>query len=59
MHNAGSHNRGYVLAAVLGAIGGGLVVALATNAIPRMMSGMVQNMMAHMGGEDGCNPSEM
>jgi hypothetical protein len=62
MHNAGSHNRGYVLAAVLGAIGGGLVVALSTKAIPRMMSEMMprmmQNMMAHMG-EGGFNPAEM
>jgi hypothetical protein len=63
MRNKGSHSRGYVLAAALGAIGGGLVVAIATNAIPRMMSqmmsGMMQNMMACMGGEDGFNPAEM
>jgi hypothetical protein len=52
------HNRGYVLAAVLGAIGGGLVVALATRAIPRMMSQMMQNMMARMG-EGEFDPSEM
>lgn len=35
----------HVLAAVLGAIGGGLIVAFATEAIPRMM----ENMMAQMG----------
>jgi len=62
MRNTSSHNKGYVLVAVLGAIGGGLIVALATRAIPKMMSqmmsGMMQNMMARMG-EGGCNPAEM
>ena len=58
MHHIGSHSRRYVLAAVLGAIGGGIVVALATKAVPRMMSGMMRNMMAQMG-EDGCDPAEM
>jgi len=62
MHNVGSHRRGYVLAALLGAMGGGLVVALGTRAIPqmmsRMMSGMMRNMMAQMG-EGGCDPAEM
>jgi hypothetical protein len=62
MHDTGSHKGGFVLVAALGAIGGGLVVALATKAIPRMMSEMMprmmQNMMAHMG-EDGFNPAEM
>jgi CheY-specific phosphatase CheX len=47
---------------LLGAIGGGLVVAVATKAIPKMMSqmmaGMMQNMMAQMG-EAGCDPGEM
>jgi hypothetical protein len=56
------HNRGYVLAAILGAIGGGLVVVLATKAIPRIMSQMMprmmQNMMAHMR-EGGFDPSDM
>lgn len=52
----------YLLAASLGAVGGGLFVALATRAIPRMMSqmmsGMMRNMMAQMG-EAGCDPAEM
>ncbi len=39
-------------------IGGGLIVALATKAIPKMMSGMMQNMMSRMR-ESGCDPEEM
>jgi hypothetical protein len=58
MDGTGSHAKGYIIAAVLGAIGGGLVVAFATEAIPRMMSQMMQNMMANIG-EDGFNPAEM
>ena len=53
---------GYALAALLGAIGGGLVVAVVTQAIPKMMSqimaGMMQTMMSRMR-EGGCNPAEM
>ena len=65
MYNTGSSSRGYVLAAVLGAIGGGLVVALATKAIPKVMSHLMQNMGAHMQGmmaqmrESGSGPLEM
>ncbi len=62
MLNTDSRTRGYVLAAFLGAVGGGLFVALATRAIPKMMTqlmtGMMQSMMAQMK-ECGCNPSEM
>jgi CheY-specific phosphatase CheX len=62
MHDKRSHTKGYVLAAALGAIGGGLIVALATKAVPKiasqMMSGMMQNMMARMA-KAGCNPAEM
>ena len=53
---------GYALAAILGAVGGGLIVAVATQAIPKIMSqvmaGMMQTMMARMR-EGGCNPAEM
>jgi hypothetical protein len=56
--NARSPRKGYLLAALVGAIGGGVAVAIATRAIPNIMSGMIQNMMAHMG-EDGCGPGEM
>ncbi len=62
MHEVDSQNRGYALAAVLGAIGGGLFVALATRAIPKMgtgiMTAMMQSMMAQMKAS-GCSPSEM
>jgi hypothetical protein len=62
MDSAGSRTKGYVLATLLGAIGGGLVVLLATRAIPKMMSqmmsGQMRKMMAQMK-EGGCEPSEM
>jgi len=47
---------GYILAAVLGATVGGIAVAIATRAIPVVMSRMMSNM--RMGGE-GCDPEEM
>lgn len=50
--------EGYILAAALGAIGGGAIVAIATKAIPRMMSGMMRNMMTKMA-EGGCNPADI
>ncbi len=60
--DARSQRTGYALALLLGALGGGLFVALATRAVPnmmgRMMSGMTPNMMDQMN-EGGGNPSEM
>jgi len=44
----------HILAFVLGVVAGGILVAKATNAIPKMM----QNMMAHME-EKGHSPMEM
>lgn len=63
MEKSGSRFFGYLLAAALGVIVGGLAVALGTKAIPNMMSRMMatamENMMrAQMGGE-GCDPAEM
>jgi hypothetical protein len=57
MSNTHSTTRGYALAFILGTIGGGLLVAIATKAIPRMMSGMMQNMMKQMR-KDGFNPGD-
>ena len=51
-------NQGYVLAAAIGAVAGGIFVAAVTKAIPKMMSGMMQGMMARMR-ESGCDPAEM
>ena len=62
MENKTSLGGSHALAGLLGAIGGGLVVAFATRAIPKMMSqmmsGMMQNMMSNMD-EAGCDPAEM
>ena len=54
MDNKDSQYKGYILAAGLGAIGGGLLIALATRAIPKMMAGMMSEM-----GAGGCEPVEI
>ncbi len=62
MYDKNLRNRGYVIAALLGAIGGGIIVALATRAIPKMMSQMMAQMMPKMMaqmGEGDCGPAEM
>ncbi len=57
-----TRNRPYLLSALLGAIGGGVIVIIATRAIPTMissiLSGMMKNMMSHIEAS-GCNPKEM
>jgi hypothetical protein len=58
MNNIHTSRKGYALAVILGAVGGGLLVAIATKAIPKMMSGMMQNMMMKMG-KNGFNPGEL
>ena len=62
MNAVSDQRKGYAVAFLLGAVGGGLCVALATRAVPRMMSrmmsGMMQNMTSGMR-ESGCDPSEM
>ena len=58
MPDSGRHVRGYALAAVVGAIVGGTLVAIGTKAVPKLMSSMMQNMMRQMEGS-GCDPSEM
>lgn len=44
MPNTDSHSRGNLFAAALGAIGGGLFVALATKTIPKIMPRMMEKM---------------
>ena len=62
MQESTSDLKRYLSAAVLGALGGGLAVVVATKALPEMMSElgpkMMQKMMGQMG-EDGCDPAEM
>ena len=57
-----SNNQKMILAAGLGALGGGIAVLLITRAIPKVMEqmreGMMQNMMEKMKAR-GCTPSEM
>lgn len=57
MNNIQSSIKGYALAVLLGAVGGGLLVSIATKAIPKMMSGLMQNMMMQMN-QNGFNPGE-
>jgi hypothetical protein len=62
MENFDSDRKNFLLAASLGAIGGGVFVALATRAIPKMMSQLMSNMMGNMMsqmGEAGCDPAEI
>jgi hypothetical protein len=49
---------GYALAVALGALGGALLMALATRAVPKMMAGMMRSMVARMR-DGGCDPAEM
>jgi hypothetical protein len=54
--------RGLLIAAALGMIIGGLLTITATNAIPKMMSRMMCDMMNNMAarmGTDSLSPEEM
>jgi hypothetical protein len=54
--------KGYLLAAMIGAVGGGLLVALATKAVPMAMSKMMSGIMLQMMGQirkNGFDPTEM
>ena len=57
MRNPHTSTTGYALALALGAFAGGLLVAVATRAIPKMMAGMMQNMVLNMR-KSGFNPGE-
>ncbi len=58
MSEIDTNRRSYILAALAGAIGGGLIVAFATKAIPKMMSEIMRNMISNMR-DGGCDPAEM
>ena len=58
MSDNDSSVKKYLLVFGLGAIGGGILIAWATKSMPKMMSRMMQNMMAQMQ-KGGCNPKEM
>lgn len=58
MERRNSVGRGYVWAALLGAIAGGLAVAIVTRAIPKMMSETMRSIMAQMR-EGGCNMADL
>ena len=62
MLGAEGNTRGYLLAAILGAAGGGFAVLVATRAVPRVMgaamAGMMREMMSVMG-EEGCSAEDM
>jgi hypothetical protein len=58
MNKTNSPARGYALAVILGAVGGGLLVAIATKAFPKMMPAIMQNMMLQMR-RNGFNPGDM
>ena len=67
MDRSRSQFVGYLVAAALGAVAGGLAVAIGSKAIPtmmsRMMAAMMENMRLQMGVEGcdpaGCDPEEM
>jgi hypothetical protein len=49
---------GYLLAAAFGAFMGGAAVLVVSKALPKMMSGMMRNMMEQMG-DEGCDPADI
>ena len=66
MHDSNTSRRGYILAAVIGALGGCIAVTLVTKAIPRLMSQIMAEMMSKMPHlmldhmkREGFDPAEM
>lgn len=53
MSDTDSSPRKYLFTFTLGAIAGGIIVAYATKAMPKIMSGMMRNMMSEMD-DEGC-----
>ena len=61
MNTTQASNKGYAFALIIGAIGGGLLVGIATKAIPSIMSAMMQKMMQNMMAQmrqNAANPGE-
>lgn len=58
-----TNRRSYLIATLLGFIGGGILVTIATRSIPKIMndimSNMMGSMMAQMAEQGGCSPAEM
>ena len=66
MQHSNPSKRGYILAAIAGALGGGIAVALMTKAIPRLVSQIMNEMMSKMPRlmmekmkSEGFDPAEM
>lgn len=57
MGRSRSQCTGYTVAALLGAVAGGIMVVLANNAIGKILSNVMGNMMARMA-ESGCDLCE-
>jgi hypothetical protein len=58
MYQTNSNWEKYLLATLLGAVAGGLLMVVITKALPKMASQIMSGMMANMA-EHGCNPVEM
>ncbi len=62
MDGTRSSARGYAIAALLGVVSGGVLVAVATRAVPKMVDGAMSRirhkMLEHMR-QSGINPAEM
>jgi hypothetical protein len=58
MSDIGLNGKKYTVAFGLGALASGILFAWATNAMLKMMSKIMQNMIARMQ-EEGCDPKEM
>jgi hypothetical protein len=58
MSGSGSNIKKYMYALAFEAVAGGILTAYATDVLPKIMSGMMRNMMSKMGSE-GCSPSEI
>jgi hypothetical protein len=58
MFNSRSHSKQYAIAAILGAAGGGLAIALAGKAGPKVKSMIMRRVMENMK-EKGISPTEM